>query len=160
MSSIYTPLPGVRRTLISKDTLWMASDHLLVVHSSRISERYQRIYFRDVRALIVEEPDLSTRKAVWGGMLAILTLALLALAFGKHYVAAFLIMLPMAIPFSILASMAQCRCFAVTALGRYKLGALKRRESLQSALAILTPIILEAQKKEAAPAGSGPSEVL
>lgn len=160
MNSSYTRLPGVRRTPVSYDTLWMANDHLLVVHSNRISEQYQRIYFKDIQALVVEQPDHSWKKTVWGGFLALFTLALLALAFSNHYIIAFLMLLPMAIPFSILACMAQCRCYALTALGRYKLGALKRHEPLQSALAILTPLILEAQKKEVPTAAAGPSEVL
>jgi hypothetical protein len=160
MNSIYTRLPGVRRTLIGNDTLWMANDHLLAVHSNRISEDYQRLYFKDIQALIVEEPDYSQRKIVLGGLVAVLAIALLALGSSRHYISAFFVLLLLPIPFSMLASMAQCRCYAVTALGRYKLGSLKRNDSLQGALAILTPLIMEAQKKEETTAVPGPSEVL
>ena len=160
MNSIYTRLPGARRTPVSKDTLWMASDHLLVVHSNRISEEYRRIYFKDVQALIVEESDQSGKKAVLGGVVAVLTLVMAALFLSKHYILAFLLLLVIAIPFSIWISLAECRCYAVTAIGRYKIGALKRNDSLQSVLATLTPVILAAQKKEAAVAGAGTSEVL
>jgi hypothetical protein len=160
MNSIYTRLPGARRTPVSKDTLWMANDHLLVVHSNRISEEYQRIYFKDIQALIVEESEQSGKTAVLGGIVAVLILVVAALFLSRHYILAVLLLLPIAIPFSIWLSLAECRCHAVTAIGRYRLGALKRRDSLQHALAILTPIVLEAQKKEAAVAGASTSEVL
>ena len=160
MNTAYTRLPGARRTPISKDTLWIAEDHLLAVHSNRISEKYQRIYFKDVQALIVEEPDFSQRKIFWGGLSALLTVALVSLAFSGHYVIAVFLLMLLAIPFSVFLSIAECRCYAVTALGRYKLGALKHRDSAQTALAILTPVLLEAQKKEVPVAGTGPSEVL
>lgn len=160
MNSTYTRIPGVRRTPIGNDTLWMANDHLLAVHSNRISEAYRRIYFKDIQALIVEEPNYSERRIVFGTIAAVLTFALLALVFSSHYIWAACTLMLLAVPVSVLTSMAQCRCHAVTALGRYKLGALKRNDSLQSALAILTPLIMEAQQKEEAAAVPGPSEVL
>ena len=160
MNSTYTRLPGVRRTPISKDTLWLARDHLLTVHSNRISEKYQRIYFKDVQALIVEQPDYSRRKLIWGGLSVLLTFALVSLAFSRHYIVAGCLLMLLMLPFSIFLSMAECRCYAVTALGRYKLGALKHRDSLQNVLAILTPLLLDAQKKEEPVAAPGPSEVL
>ncbi len=160
MTSIYTRLPGVRRTPVSKDTLWMANDHLLAVHSNRISEAYQRIYFKDIQTLIVEAPDQAGKKAMLGGIVAVLTLVIATLFLSKHFILAFLLLLLIVIPFSIWTSLTECRCYAVTAIGRYKLGAMKRTDSLQAALAILTPIILDAQKKEATVAGAGTSEVL
>lgn len=160
MTSIYSRLPGARRTLVGKDTLWMADDHLLAVHSNRISEQYQRIYFKDVQALVVEEPDQSRRKLILGAFLGVSAAAVGALGYSGHYILAALILPLPIVPLSMLVFMAQCRCYAVTALGRYKLAALKRKESLQRALALLTPSILEAQKKEEPPAVAGPSEVL
>jgi hypothetical protein len=138
----------------------MANDHLLVVHSNRISEEYQRIYFKDIQALIVEEPEQSGKTAVLGGIVAVLILVVAALFLSRHSILAVLLLLPIAIPFSIWLSLAECRCYAVTAIGRYRIGALKRRDSLQHALAVLTPIVLEAQKKEAAVADASTSEVL
>lgn len=138
----------------------MADDHLLAVHSNRISEQYQRIYFKDIQALVVEEPDHSRRKIVLGGIVVLLTIALLGLGFSRHYISAVLVFLLLIIPISMLSFRAQCRCYAVTSLGRYKLAALKRNQSLQRALALLTPILLDAQKKEEPSAVPGPSEVL
>ena len=160
MTSIYSRIPGTRRTLIGKDTLWIADDHLLAVHSNRISEQYQRIYFKDIQALVVEEPEHSRRKLVLGALLGVSAAAVGALGYSGHYIIAALILPLPIVPLSMLVFMAQCRCYAVTALGRYKLAALKRKESLQRALALLTPSILEAQKKEEPPAVPGPSEML
>ena len=100
-----------------------------------------------------------------GFLFAALIILLVSLGFSSHYISAFFTLLVAAIPFSMLVALAECRCYALTALGRYKLGALKRNDALQSTLATLTPLIIEAQKKEPQykeepAAGAGPSEVL
>ena len=137
----------------------MASDHLLAVHSNRIAERYQRIYFKDIQALIVEQPDHTEKKFIWGGIMAAMAIIFLLLIFTIHYIAAGFFFIVSVIPFSVLLSIADCRCYAVTALGRYRLGALKQNEALHQALAILTPLIVDSQKREVSVGGTGPSEV-
>jgi hypothetical protein len=53
----YRRLPGAYRTPMSKWTLWMAADHLLLVRSSRVSEQYRRFYFRDIQAIVLCKRD-------------------------------------------------------------------------------------------------------
>jgi len=160
MNPTYTRLPGVRRTPVSKDTLWMADDHLLIAHSNRISEKFQRVYFKDVQAIIFEEPDFTQRKMVWGGISALLLITTVTLAFSGYRLSAIFPMVLLTLPLAMFLTIAECRCYAVTAIGRYRIGALRYRESAERALAILTPILMEAQKKEAPVAGPGPTEVL
>jgi hypothetical protein len=55
-------------------SLWMATDHLLAVKSSRFRESYRRFYFRDIHAIIVTRCPrypLSTRSAVLGFLLLV-----------------------------------------------------------------------------------------
>ncbi len=160
MTEHYTRLPGARRTPVSKHTLWMASDHLLVVHSNRVSERYQRVYFKDIQALIVEELDYRSKQYVWGGLTAMMIMILVILVFRRSYWWIPINFLMLLFPLGMLMTIAECRCYAQTALGRYRLGALQRNETLQNALSILTPRIMETQKKEEPVAGTGTPEML
>ena len=50
----YKRLPGRRAGLFSVNTLWMADDHLLSVHSHRVTEQYRRFYFRDIQAICIQ----------------------------------------------------------------------------------------------------------
>jgi hypothetical protein len=161
MNPLYSRLPGARRTPISKETLWLASDHLLVVHSNRISERYQRIYFKDIQALIVDKPDTQQKQFVLGGCVALLMIVVVSLLFNGHYFIALPFFLLLFIPLTVLLMIGDVRCYAQTALGRYRLGALRNENGLQNALAMLTPMIMEAQKKKEEPVdGVSTTEVL
>jgi len=39
--------------------LWIASDHLLLVKSTRVAEQYKRFYFRDIQAFVIREKTFS-----------------------------------------------------------------------------------------------------
>jgi hypothetical protein len=49
----YIKLPGKSRTLVTTSRLWLGSDHILLVKSTRIVEEYRRFYFPDVQGLII-----------------------------------------------------------------------------------------------------------
>jgi hypothetical protein len=49
----YRRLPGRRRIPGSSASLWMASDHILLVRSSWFREEYKRFYLRDIQAIVV-----------------------------------------------------------------------------------------------------------
>jgi hypothetical protein len=49
----YRRLPGRRRGLVSGASLWMGSDHLLLVKSAWFREEYKRFYLRDIQAIVV-----------------------------------------------------------------------------------------------------------
>lgn len=49
----YRRLPGRRRGLGSSASLWMGSDHILLVKSAWYREEYKRFYLRDIQAIVV-----------------------------------------------------------------------------------------------------------
>jgi hypothetical protein len=49
----YRRLPGRRRGVISGASLWMGSDHILLVKSAWFREEYKRFYLRDIQAIVV-----------------------------------------------------------------------------------------------------------
>jgi len=51
----YRKLPGHRRGLFRGSSVWMGSDHLLLVKSVRFREEYKRFFLRDVQAIVVAE---------------------------------------------------------------------------------------------------------
>ena len=50
----YTRLPGRGGMIFLTSRLWQGRDHLLLVHSSGVTENYQRFYFRDIQAIVVQ----------------------------------------------------------------------------------------------------------
>jgi hypothetical protein len=49
----YRRLPGRRRGITGNASLWMGSDHILLVRSSWFREEYKRFYLRDIQAIVV-----------------------------------------------------------------------------------------------------------
>lgn len=49
----YRRLPGRRRGIVSGASLWMGSDHILLVKTSWFREEYKRFYLRDIQAVVV-----------------------------------------------------------------------------------------------------------
>ncbi len=49
----YRRLPGRRRGVISGASLWMGSDHILMVKTAWFREEYKRFYLRDIQAIVV-----------------------------------------------------------------------------------------------------------
>jgi hypothetical protein len=65
----YRKLPGRRRGILFGSSVWMGSDHLLLVTSARFRESYRRFYFRDIQAIVTAEArrfHISTRSALIG----------------------------------------------------------------------------------------------
>ena len=50
----YERLPGGHLGFLSRDSLWLGSDHILLVKDLGYLERYQRYYFRDIQGLTLE----------------------------------------------------------------------------------------------------------
>ena len=75
----YRKLPGHRRGFIFGSSVWLGSDHLLLVKSSRFREEYKRFYFRDVQSIVTAASPrfhISTRM----GLIAAIWLAIFAAA--------------------------------------------------------------------------------
>ncbi len=64
--------------VFERGSLWASDDHLLVVSSRGYTERYRRIYYHDLQAVLVTD---SPRRLVFSLILPLPAVALLALAF-------------------------------------------------------------------------------
>ncbi len=47
----YKKFSGKKRNFIGTDRIWIGPDHLLIVESTGISERYKRFFFKDIQAI-------------------------------------------------------------------------------------------------------------
>jgi hypothetical protein len=142
VDSNYRRLPGRYRTPLSASSLWLGSDHLLLVNSTRISESYKRFYYRDIQAIVVnrkiENPVRDT--------LIITALVVVAiLNYSNLYVA-----VPCGIALAAFLSwrLRSPRCITrlSTALQTERLRSLHRVSIAKSAIAEIGPYIAEAQK--------------
>lgn len=53
---------------VGRVSLWLGSDHLLLVERSGFTESYKRFYFRDIQAITIQK---TSRRSIWNGVLAI-----------------------------------------------------------------------------------------
>lgn len=78
-SHTYTRLPARRLGLMHRSTLWLAADHILVVHETMTGESYRRFFFRDIRAVTIHRTR--RRENVTGALVVLAILNLLPLMF-------------------------------------------------------------------------------
>jgi hypothetical protein len=62
--------------LSSRQSLWLAKDHLLSIRSNRFTEEYRRFYFRDIQAITIRR---TRRRQFWNMVLCLLLLVFLGL---------------------------------------------------------------------------------
>src|SRR5580704_13928210 len=129
MTAAYRQLTRKKRSIAGHTQLWMGPDHLLLVTSSRLTEKYQRFSLADIQAIVVSDgPDriiLQTLAVLasiaWGaGAFAV------DLAFGKWFfaVTGFLFL---ALAILDIARGPRCRCFLHTAVSRWPLRPVSRQ---------------------------------
>jgi hypothetical protein len=152
----YRQLTKKKRSLAGYSQLWLGQDHVLLVNSSRFSERYQRFLLSDIQAISVTAgPDVLALQLLAGvvavawGMLALMVKAI----FGKSFFAIsgvlFLILV-----FIDMARGPRCRCLLYTAVSQLRLRPVARQRIARSMLAVLSPAIEEVQGS--LPAGARP----
>jgi hypothetical protein len=143
MNPRYGRLTGKRRSIAGFTQLWMGQGHLLLVNSSRFTEKYQRFSFADIQAIVVTDgPDRTIPQIL--AVLASIAWGTLAFAvdlqFGKWF---------FAITGAILLSLAlldiargpRCRCFVHTAVSRWPLPPVSRQRVARRVLATIVPAI-------------------
>ncbi len=141
-------LPGARRTLFRKATLWLAADHILSVDSHRFSEEYKRYYFKDIQAIIVRQTGYTAMSKaidlVFATFLALLALAAWRLQSRSAAIAGGLIL----IGFVIFKSLGpRCVCELITAVSHDRLPSLNRLATAEKALRIIEPLVQQAQRE-------------
>jgi TctA family transporter len=53
---------------VVRSSLWLGSDHLLLVQRGGFTETYKRFYFRDIQAITVQE---TRRRTIWNAVLMV-----------------------------------------------------------------------------------------
>jgi hypothetical protein len=139
----YRKLTRKERSLGGHTQIWMAPDHLLLVNSSRFTEKYQRFALADIQAIVVSDgPDrivLQTLAVLgslaWGaGAFAV------DLPFGK-YLFALTGFLFLTLAIRDIARGPRCRCFLHTAVNRWPLLPVSRQRIARRFLASVIPAI-------------------
>lgn len=112
---------------ITRDSLWLGPDHLLLVNAQTFVETYRRFYFRDIRSIVVERTRNWHAISAAAGIL-VLFLAVLAVLLGEP---APIIMgiLAGVVVLGLLLHLAKgpsCRCRIETVAGASRLKAVSR----------------------------------
>jgi hypothetical protein len=143
----YRRLPGRRRGVISGASLWMGSDHILLVKSAWFREEYKRFYLRDIQAIVVASGPrfyfsmpMLILAMVWlfSGLTMGAWPASFALGWGAVTTAAVVVWLAISIA-------AGCRCRLYTAVSRDDLPSLFRTWTARRFLRQVQPRIEQVQ---------------
>lgn len=140
---IYRRLPGRRRGVVLSASMWMGSDHLLLVKSAWFREEYKRFYLRDIQAIVVapcarfhvSRPILICA-LLW--LLPLISVTFWPPGLGVVWVVATLAMVATWIAISAASS---CRCRLYTAVSRDDLPSLYRTWTARKFLNQVKPSI-------------------
>jgi hypothetical protein len=143
----YRRLPGRRRGVINGSSLWMGSDHILLVKTAWFREEYKRFYLRDIQAIVVAPGPR------FYFSMPMLLCALLWLFSGffmgtwPQAVATGWIATTVAVPvaWAAVALLAGCRCRLYTAVSRDELPSLFRTWTARRFLRVVQPRIEQVQ---------------
>ncbi len=147
MTAPYRKLTRKKRSIAGHTQLWMGPDHLLLVSSSRLTEKYQRFSLADIQAIVVSDgPDRTVLQTLavlasigWGAGACVVDQT-----FGKWFFAITgFLFLTLAI--LDIARGPRCRCFLHTAVSRWPLLPVSRQRIAQSFLAAIGPAVEASQ---------------
>ena len=133
-----------RRTFLGGSSLWLGADHLLFVRSWRFQEEYRRFYFREIRAITVQDLSASSILQWWDLVAAVV--ALLLFMFAVHgwpsgiTVGTFVLLYVIG-----MLRRPTCKCQLYTAVSQEWLRPLTRVKRAQRFLNELQPLIEQAQ---------------
>lgn len=152
---LYQKLVRRRGSIGSHFSLWLASDHVLQMEANMFTERYQRMWLRDVMGFFVAP----SRQARWttgmgavfmvlfGGFAATSDSEGVAIGvWGTFFVIALVVLL------YGLVGARNCRFYALTAVQRAEWPNVARRRQARKLIARLEPLIREAQRDSSGPA--------
>jgi hypothetical protein len=132
---------------ISRSSLWLGKDHLLVIETSGYTESYKRFYFRDIQGIILWKTD---RWKIWALVFVLLAglCGLIAVLSGEPVAAwifgilAGLLLLALGLD---LAAGPTCRCQFRTAVQTEEFPSLNRLRRTRKVLDRVRPLIVAAQ---------------
>ena len=142
----YKRLPGKKKGFIAYNTLWLGKDHLLSVHSNRLSEDYKRFYLVDIEAITTRKTAAARTVNLILGLFAGL-FCLPALQFPGVASVIFWIVAGLMLFLLLINSLRgpSCACHLRTAVQNDKLTSLNRLRTARKALKLLRPLIEKAQ---------------
>ncbi len=69
---------GFAVAAVTRTSLWLGADHLLVINSNGYTETYKRFYFRDIQAITTQQTNRwKIWSVVWIGLFAVCALVLI-----------------------------------------------------------------------------------
>jgi hypothetical protein len=135
-------MPGRRRGVLRRASVWDAGEYLLSVNGTAFSERYRRYYYRDIKAIVVQNGvRLGSAGALLLLILTCLFLIGMATVPGIAPLAKWLWTAPLFVmTWLVYADVARsCRVFVYTAVSSEELPGIFRRSAARRTL----PLILE-----------------
>ena len=147
----YRKLPGRRRGFIFGSSVWMGTDHLLLVKSARFREEYKRFYFRDIQAIVTARAPrvhISTRTALIGALWSVACSVALAVGAAARMPIEWVLWsvgVGLAIAWTYVSAVRSCRCRIYTAVSSEELPSLYRTWTARRFLAAVEPAVAQAQ---------------
>ena len=142
----YRQLGSRRVTLIGNSALWLGSDHLLLISSSRLSERYRRFYLREIQSILLRQKrGFTTGRLVIEGLLMAFALAA-AVIYWRSFPAFSIFAVALVAGFILMKSRGPtCVCHISTDVDTVHIPSLYRVNSAERVLAELAPLIYASQ---------------
>jgi hypothetical protein len=136
--------------VVSRTSLWLGADHLLVVNTNGYTETYKRFYFRDIQAFILQRTAEAT---IMNIVLAIPFVLLVVAALVAQGTEMKIFLFALAGLLAVLALInvlrgRTCRCCLRTAVQLERLPPLNRVRRAQKVFSQLRPLIAAAQGGE------------
>ena len=147
----YRKLPGRRRGFIFGSSVWMGTDHLLLVKSARFREEYKGFYFRDIQAIVTARAPrvhISTRTALIGALWSVACSVALAVGAAARMPIEWVLWsvgVGLAIAWTYVSAVRSCRCRIYTAVSSEELPSLYRTWTARRFLAAVEPAVAQAQ---------------
>jgi hypothetical protein len=134
---------------IARSSLWLGTDHLLSIASTRYTDEYKRFYFKDIQAITICK---NRRREIWNFalsvllLIALLTFAYLANTQSGGFPAGILVLLIVGVPLVLNNLLGPtCTVHLRTAVQIEELPSLSRIARTQKVLERIRPLIAAAQ---------------
>jgi hypothetical protein len=153
----YKKLVGWRGGIGSRASLWQGADHVLFVEANMMTERYQRMWLRDIQGFLVR-PHGEARWVTGLAAAFMLLFAVLAFVDTRGLAVLFWVFFWLVSPVLVYGLLfgRTCRFYAVTAVQRAEWPNVARRRHVKKVLARLGPLVREAQREDVASAPASP----